>query len=190
MQKIHYVYKHTFANGRVYFGKGKNNRAHDFERRNAVYGELLESLGNPIVEIVEKGLSEAEAYQLEYELIVAARAREEEILNRTDGLERSPLGTMPWRSLIFFDRPITDKKYLRMLHIYRPPGIYSICITVVEAAIRLQCTCDEVLMFLETPAIPPKPDHFFLSDDDLYQRLPTERDSIDSCIQRYKELHG
>lgn len=188
MPSTYYVYKHTFTNGAVYFGKGKNGRAKKVGR-NSLYDQVLLHCGSPDIEILKSDMNEADAYELESQLIEQARASSLTVLNRTDGMENAPLGSMPWRTLIFLDKPIADKTYLRMVHLLRPPETYSIAINIVEAAIHLQCTCDDVLTFLETPDVSPKPGFHFLSDEQLFERLPSDRKTIAKCIREYRKQY-
>lgn len=72
MGKIFYVYKHLKKSDNTvfYIGKGQGKRSHDIGRgrRNSHHQRIVEKHGI-IVKIIEKNLSEEEAFALEIELI-------------------------------------------------------------------------------------------------------------------------
>lgn len=61
----YYVYKHTFSNGKIYIGKGIGNRCHDFRNRSTYWKRLYAKYNSPIVEIIDNGLDEDTAFELE-----------------------------------------------------------------------------------------------------------------------------
>lgn len=62
--EIYYVYKHTFSNGTVYFGKGSKNRINS-NKRNRYWMNLYKKYGEPKREYLNTGISEDLAYLLE-----------------------------------------------------------------------------------------------------------------------------
>lgn len=152
----YYVYKHVFKNNSYYIGKGTKGRSTDFKNgRPRNYMEDLEKYGSPVVEILRDGLTEAEAYKIEHSLIIQSRARGDNIHNRTDGLERSEIGDMPWRSLIFSKHEKIHPKYKQIIHLasVENKGSYCLAVTIIEAAIKLRCSCNEVIDFVDSVKI-------------------------------------
>ena len=64
-----YVYKHSFSNGRIYIGKGVNDRCYDFRNRSEFWKRNLCKYGDPTVKVILDGLSEEQAFELEEFLI-------------------------------------------------------------------------------------------------------------------------
>ena len=60
----YYVYKHTFSNGTVYFGKGSSNRIYS-NKRNRYWTNLYKRYGNPKREYLNTNISEQLAFILE-----------------------------------------------------------------------------------------------------------------------------
>ena len=60
----YYVYKHTFSNGTVYFGKGSGNRIYS-NKRNRYWVNLYKRYGNPKREYLNTNISEELAFILE-----------------------------------------------------------------------------------------------------------------------------
>lgn len=58
------MYKHTFSNGTVYFGKGSGNRIYS-NKRNRYWINLYKKYGNPKREYLNKNISEELAFTLE-----------------------------------------------------------------------------------------------------------------------------
>lgn len=96
MQEIYYVYKHTFSNGIVYIGKGKNKRAYTLLHRNKYYNHLLLKYGIPNIEILFNNLNEKEALNKEIEIIKEYKESFLLLCNLTDGGE----GTSGYRQSI------------------------------------------------------------------------------------------
>ena len=65
-----YVYKHSFSNGRIYIGKGVNDRCYDFRNRSEFWKRNFCKYGDPTVDVVLDRLSEEQAFELEEFLIV------------------------------------------------------------------------------------------------------------------------
>lgn len=63
--KEYYVYLHEFANGRIYIGKGKGDRAVDFRTRSEFWKRSYCKYGDPSVTILDSGLDEDVAFELE-----------------------------------------------------------------------------------------------------------------------------
>lgn len=150
-ENSYYVYKHTFQNNTYYIGKGTKGRSKKFKNgRSRTYLEDLEKYGPPTVTILHENLTETEAYEIEHKLINESRARGDAIHNRTDGLEKSEIGDMPWRTLIFSDHKKIHPKYKQIIHLASTEnkGSYCIATTIVEAAIKLRCSCNEVIEFI------------------------------------------
>lgn len=106
----YYVYKHTFTDGSFYIGKGTKNRLNEVKKgRSRVYLELIDKFGPPTISIIKNGLTEDEAFQLENKEIINSRAHGCKAINRTDGLEKSDIGSMPPKTLLFCKN--TRKKY-------------------------------------------------------------------------------
>jgi hypothetical protein len=59
------VYLHKFSNGKIYIGKGKENRCYDFRQRSRYWRHVFSKYGDPIVYILADGLEEEEALELE-----------------------------------------------------------------------------------------------------------------------------
>lgn len=60
-----YVYKHTFANGTLYIGKGKGKRYRSNASRNTYWHNLKNKYGVPAKEIIVDNLTEEDAFDLE-----------------------------------------------------------------------------------------------------------------------------
>jgi predicted GIY-YIG superfamily endonuclease len=86
-QNKYYVYLHTFENGSVYIGKGKNNRAYKTSNRNKFYNNTLKKYGKPIIEILFDNITEEESLRLEIEQIKKYKENNYKLLNITDGGE-------------------------------------------------------------------------------------------------------
>jgi predicted GIY-YIG superfamily endonuclease len=151
-QKIYFVYIHYFEDGSVYIGKGKNRRHEDFQSgRSEKYQKTYELNGKPKVEIIAENMSEDVAYFLESALVIRARAEGVSLINATDGNERLDIENMPWRTLGIMKNKIKDDKYNRIIHFHRDQGmLQSLCLaaTLVEAAVRMECTLKELLNWL------------------------------------------
>lgn len=87
MQEIYYVYKHTFSNGIVYIGKGKDERAYKLSYRNKYYNHLLLKYGTPNIEILIKNLNENDAFNKEIEVIRECKENNIILCNMTNGGE-------------------------------------------------------------------------------------------------------
>jgi len=81
---IFYVYKHTFNNGVIYIGKGKNKR-YKSKSRNSYWKRLCEKYGHPIIDITHNFLCEKDAYDIEVEEIRRYKALGILLCNMTDG---------------------------------------------------------------------------------------------------------
>ena len=81
-----YVYTHEFSNGVVYVGKGCGGRSTRYTSgRNRFWKSLYKKYGEPVVEIVESGLNESSALQLEIDVIMELRNHNFRLANFTDG---------------------------------------------------------------------------------------------------------
>ena len=69
---MYYVYIHYYIENKnkivTYVGKGSNDRAYDFTKRNKIWKEYRDKYGNPNVEIVKTFSIEKEAYRCETKL--------------------------------------------------------------------------------------------------------------------------
>ena len=69
---MYYVYIHYYIENKnkivTYVGKGSNDRAYDFTKRNKIWKEYRDKYGNPNVEIVKTFTIEKEAYRCETKL--------------------------------------------------------------------------------------------------------------------------
>ena len=180
--KVYYVYRHTFADGSLYVGKGKAGRSTEFKRgRSGAYLSLLENFGPPNVDYIREGLSENEAYQLENREITYLRARGEKIINRTDGLELGDVGSMPPRTLLFISKnKFVHPRYKQIIHLQntKRPGSYSLCVTIVEAAIKMNITCDEVIEFIENDLSKERNGFRVMDQEEAFQVIPYYKDKI------------
>lgn len=84
---IYYVYKHTFSNGSVYIGKGKNKRAYNFHKRNKMWNNHYAKYGAPIIELCFVELDEDLAFLIEVELISKYKESAVKLINMTTGGE-------------------------------------------------------------------------------------------------------
>lgn len=84
---IFYVYRHTFANGYIYIGKGKNERAYKTSERNKFYNNILKKYGKPLIEILFNNLAEKESFKVEIEQISIHKTNGFKLLNMTNGGE-------------------------------------------------------------------------------------------------------
>ena len=144
----YYVYQHTFSDGSIYIGKGTGRRKDQFTKgRSSVYIDLLRATGNPNVYVLKENLSEVEAYDFEHSQIAMHRDSGSKIINRTDGLEKTNIGTMPPRTLLFADKSKAHPKYKQIVHLKSTEreGSYIIGATIIEAAIKINITCDELI---------------------------------------------
>ena len=64
-ENIYFVYLHTFNNGKLYIGKGKDSRATDFRQRSTYWRRMYSKYGEPTVSYVDEHLDEATAFELE-----------------------------------------------------------------------------------------------------------------------------
>ncbi|MDI4635534.1 hypothetical protein J7U46_20895 [Pelomonas sp. V22] len=152
----YYVYRHRFADGALYIGKGLGGRYCDFKRRSVTYLRKVHEFGLPEVEILESGLSEEQAFLREAREISEARRSRNELLNATDGLEKASVGTMPWRTLLHANLsnqqlPIPYQRLICLAQI-SPPNRWIVDASIMEAALVLKCSMNEVLDFVARPA--------------------------------------
>ncbi len=83
-----YTYAHYTTEGRLfYIGKGHGRRAYFFHNRNKYWLNVVHKYGNPVVKILAKGLSEAEALIHEIKLIKFYKDLGINLCNMTDGGE-------------------------------------------------------------------------------------------------------
>ena len=82
----YYVYKHTFENGIVYFGKGKGNRI-NVNSRNTYWLNLYKKYGEPKREYLHTNISEKLAFILEQAYIEVNRRLGVKDCNMTIGGE-------------------------------------------------------------------------------------------------------
>lgn len=85
-KNVFYVYVHRRGDNNevFYVGKGKGGRATATARRNAWWTNIYKKYGR-VVEYVEKGMSEEDAYDLEYELVKFYRETGHTLCNLTNG---------------------------------------------------------------------------------------------------------
>lgn len=172
-----------------YIGKGVKGRSTEFKiGRPRKYLEDMRKYGPPVVVILREGLTETEAYEIENKLITQARARGDDIYNRTDGFEKSEIGDMPWRSLLFSKQKV-HPKYKQIIHLVSAEnkGSYSLAITIIESAIKMHCSCNEVLGFLDSVKIggaKEKNGYILIGEDEAVQIAPWYKHEI---IQKTKK---
>ena len=83
-----YIYRHTFANGAVYIGKGKGLRAYSLVRKRLPkWWATYVKHGAPNIEILEGGLDDAQALAAEIKMIAELRLSDVNLCNLTDGGE-------------------------------------------------------------------------------------------------------
>lgn len=77
------VYIHKFKNGTVYIGKGRHNRASDFnpKRRNIHWVRLLNKYGDPKFRRVKSGVTEDKALNLERHLLSLCKHKNKRTCN-------------------------------------------------------------------------------------------------------------
>jgi hypothetical protein len=80
----YYVYKHTFSNGTVYFGKGSGDRIYS-NKRNRYWTSLFNKYGEPKREYLNTGISEDLAFTIEEAFIFASRQIGMKLCNISDG---------------------------------------------------------------------------------------------------------
>ena len=83
----YYVYIHTFSNGVVYIGKGRKNRAFNFNGRNCYWKRLSKKYGKPSVDFLYKNLSSSKSFKKEIAEIRKYRECGYTLCNFTDGGE-------------------------------------------------------------------------------------------------------
>lgn len=88
---IYYVYKHTFNNGTVYFGKGSKNRINS-NKRNRYWMTLYNKYGEPKREYLNINVSEKLAFTLEQAYIFTAAQLNIKTCNISSGGEASASG--------------------------------------------------------------------------------------------------
>lgn len=88
-----YVYKHTFINGTVYYGKGSGNRI-NVNKRNRYWTALFKKYGEPVREYLHTDITEIEAFRLEEAYIKNSSAAGIAICNLSSGGEKSAVGHM------------------------------------------------------------------------------------------------
>lgn len=85
---IYYVYTHTFPNGAIYVGKGKDRRAYVMKRKcNPYWTNCFNKYGMPIVEILHSFLSEDISFQIEKNIITHYKESNLKIINVSNGGE-------------------------------------------------------------------------------------------------------
>lgn len=85
---MYYTYGHYTPDGRLfYIGKGHGRRAYIFHKRNNYWNHIIAKHGKPIVRIIAKGLSEAEAFLHEIKLIKMYKSAGIVLCNLSDGGE-------------------------------------------------------------------------------------------------------
>jgi hypothetical protein len=89
----YYVYKHTFSNGIVYFGKGSGKRIFS-NKRNKFWLNLYNKYGEPMREYLHKDISEELAYILEEAYIANSRISGSKSCNISTGGEASASGNI------------------------------------------------------------------------------------------------
>lgn len=87
----YYVYKHTFSNGTVYFGKGSNDRISS-NKRNRYWKSLYKKYGEPTREYLNTGLSEDLAFIIEAAYIDCHKQLGVSLCNISTGGEASASG--------------------------------------------------------------------------------------------------
>lgn len=180
----HYVYRHTFPNGRFYIGKGRRGRALDFVDRNSAYRRVKDQFGLPVVDFLCKDLSDEEGYSLERKLIEGFREiyRSGNLLNVTAGDEKADVGDMPQGTLGVLSNlgksPVLDDKYAVKVNIFRRFGEeigsgkqYYKKINLVDAAKLLNCSLNQVLWLSEHPEASSKNGYRVLSDADFSKEV-------------------
>lgn len=185
--KEYYVYKHTFADGSVYIGKGTGNRLNNLKKgRSGVYLELIDKFGPPTVVIIKNGLTENEAFQLENNEIKNSRAHGCKSINRTDGLEKIDIGSMPPRTLLFCKntRKKIHPKYKQIVHIknIKMDGSYSIGLTIIDAAIKTGTTCDRLIELLNKDPGLIIGDFKFISHEEAIRAAPMYENAILNAV--------
>ena len=65
----YYVYRHTFANGKVYIGKGKGNRAYTTKNRSIYWKRCFDKYNIFCVELLRQNLTEKNALKIERYII-------------------------------------------------------------------------------------------------------------------------
>jgi hypothetical protein len=187
---VFYVYRHTFSNGSIYIGKGLGNRSHEFGRgRSLNYSNLLKEFGKPLVEILASELSEEDAYKLERTEIINSRARNNNVINITDGYETSDIGSMPPRTLLhsMMHRKI-HPQYRQIVHLksISNAGRYSIGITIASAAIKLNLTCNALIEVLNKEELPTIGDFQFISQEEAIKIAPAYKNRIIEATEKAK----
>ena len=89
----YYVYKHTFRNGVVYFGKGSGKRIFS-NKRNKFWLNLFTKYGEPVREYLHINISEEIAYILEEMYIISSRNTKIKSCNISSGGEASASGNI------------------------------------------------------------------------------------------------
>lgn len=82
-----YVYLHLFKNGSMYVGKGARDRyrqTHE-SRRSTIWNRTRDKHGSPVCRIIESGLSESEAYDIEKYVMRKLQAKGKRLCNMLDG---------------------------------------------------------------------------------------------------------
>ena len=87
----YYVYKHTFSNGTVYFGKGSGSRIYA-NKRNRYWVNLYKKYGEPIREYLNTNIPEELAFTLEKAYIDFAEKTGSTTCNLSKGGEASASG--------------------------------------------------------------------------------------------------
>lgn len=187
MTQQYYVYKHTFTDGSFYIGKGTKNRLNEVKKgRSRVCLELIDKFGPPTISIIKNGLTEDEAFQLENKEIINSRAHGCKAINRTDGLEKSDIGSMPPKTLLFCKntRKKIHPKYKQIVHIKntKMDGSYSIGLTIIDAAIKTDTTCDRLIELLNKDPNLTIGDSKFISHEEAIRAAPMYENAILNAV--------
>ena len=83
----YYIYKHVFANGTIYIGKGTKYRWKNYTNRNKHWLRLKRKYGNPISGIMFFNLTEERALKVEIKLIRHYKRHGIKMCNMTSGGE-------------------------------------------------------------------------------------------------------
>lgn len=162
-----YVYRHLFPNGKMYIGKGKNNRVNDLNSRSAIYKRTLLVDGTPKMEKLCEGISEESAYQIECKLIKELREHYgfNFLLNTSSGMEQAKdIGEMPIGTVQMLLRlnklSLDDPKFMQPINIFKrmspDPGSskwYYKDISIYDAALFLKCTMNEAISAKNTNGV-------------------------------------
>lgn len=93
-----YIHRKKSNNDVFYVGKGKGKRAYDTSSRSEYWKRVYLKHGR-IVEIIESGLSECDAFELEKEMIIFYRNNGYKLANLTDGGEGAKWSDIAKQSL-------------------------------------------------------------------------------------------